>query len=182
MITIVKPDQAYSRNNLTVHCPCGRTLRAKIEQAGGEIQCWECHSKVPVPFPRSASDVIQALRRGWDDVFETGLFTMLIGVAAVLAITLTIPKLAVPLGIAELILVTFGYGDLMRRVGDTSTEDPGTAGPLRWLARGAGMTRSRNSRRRSRPIRKPPRRTSFLARCSPRKDNWRARSSNIARR
>ncbi|MDR3634113.1 MAG: hypothetical protein P4L84_09925 [Isosphaeraceae bacterium] len=141
MISIVKPDQACSRHNLTVQCPCGRTLRARIELAGSEIECWDCHCKVLVPFPRSASEVLRALRKGWDDVFETNLFPMLIGVAAVLTSMLAIPTLGVPLGIAGMVLVIIGYGVLIRRAedpeGDSSTEAPDGTSLLHWLARGA---------------------------------------------
>jgi hypothetical protein len=38
---------------LDVACPCGRTLRARREQAGSTIRCWSCGREVAVPRPRA---------------------------------------------------------------------------------------------------------------------------------
>lgn len=143
MTVIIKPPDSLSRQHLTVQCPCGRALRAKIELAGTEIPCWECHRKVLVPFPRSAGEVIHALRQGWDDVFETPLFRLLIGVAVVFTAVLAVPRWGVALGAVGFVLAAFGYGALIRRVGDAgvrgedrAAEADEPAGPRRWLARG----------------------------------------------
>lgn len=143
MITIVKPQTSLSRQNLTVQCACGRSLRAKVEQAGTEIACWECHRKVLVPVPRSAEEALRALRLGWNDVFETPLFAFLVGLAVVLTGLLAVPRAGVALGAAGFTLLAFGYGEIIRRVGESrDDEDDGAhtpddaAGPLRWLARG----------------------------------------------
>lgn len=143
MISIVKPDPSYSRHNLTVQCPCGRTLRAKVELAGTEIQCWDCHRKVPVPFPRSAIEGFRAFRKAWDDVFETVAFVLLVAAAAVITGLMAVPRAGVLLGTVAFVAVAFGYGMMMRRgdgaetVEEESPVEEETFGLQRWLACGA---------------------------------------------
>lgn len=135
MISIVKPDQSYSRQNLTVQCPCGRTLRAKVELAGAEIQCWDCHRKVLVPFPRSAVEAFRAFRKGWDDVFETATFALLVAAAVVVTGLLLVPRFGVLLGVAAFGVIALVYGMMMRRGdGPETAEEDETPSPQRWLA------------------------------------------------
>ena len=144
MITIVKPDQSYSRHNVTFQCPCGRSLRAKIEAAGTEIQCWDCHRMVYVPFPRSVDEAVRALRKAWDDVFESwGRFGLLVGMATVATALLLVPQFGGPLAISALVAAAFTHGALIRHAhaaelaGEArAVEDAERVSPLRWGARG----------------------------------------------
>src|SRR5580692_11568031 len=46
---------------VTVTCSCGRSLRAKFEQVGTEVRCWDCHKMVLVPNPHEGQRVAREL-------------------------------------------------------------------------------------------------------------------------
>ncbi len=78
-------------NFVMVPCRCGRVLRAKWDQVGSEIRCWDCHQTSKVVIP-------QARRRVLNQIFQS-MFYLVIGphtgdvglAAGLLAIALAVP-------------------------------------------------------------------------------------------
>src|SRR6516164_4831833 len=111
-MSIVEPDRHATRKFLTVHCPCGRDLRAPVAMAGQEISCWECHRMVHVPVPHSAERAYWTIRDGLQDVFEPRwLFVLLLGSAALIGV-LCVPEIGVPLSTGVLFVAALGYGEV----------------------------------------------------------------------
>jgi hypothetical protein len=116
-MSIVEPEHPTIRKFLTVHCPCGRDLRAPLAMAGHEISCWECHRMVPVPVPRSPERAYRVITEGVSEVFDLRWFAGLAVGAAVLAGVLCVSGLRNPLGVIVLFLGAVGYGELIRQCG-----------------------------------------------------------------
>jgi hypothetical protein len=119
-------ENASTKKFLVVSCVCGRSLRAKLEQAGGTVQCWECHRVVPVPFPRSAERVLRTLNRGLHDVLSMPYLAALALGAVVVSGALLLSGMGRLLPALLLVDVAIGYGVLIRRVG---LWGPGDVGP-----------------------------------------------------
>jgi hypothetical protein len=120
------------RHYLHPKCRCGRELRAKPEQAGSQIICWDCHAPVRVPIPAAPGGwVARLLRMGAMQLLEARTFTLLIIGATIVTSALALPQLGarggrlirwLPIsnpgiwlaGLA-LGLVMIGYGELLRR-------------------------------------------------------------------
>ena len=100
-------------NFIMVPCRCGRVLRAKWDQVGSEIRCWDCHqtSKVVVP---------KARRRVLNQIFQSMFYLVIgphtgdIGLAAgLLAIALAVPYLGLGLAAVLMICGAAVYGDII---------------------------------------------------------------------
>jgi hypothetical protein len=147
-MSIISQDRSMIpvRDYVNVKCPCGRALRAKLDQAGGTITCWSCHAAVNVPVPVAPGDwVARLLRMGARQILEARTFTLLAVGAALVTLSLSITHLGLPArllarvstpgiyfaGIA-MTLVMIGYGELLRR----GSQGDWTARPhVGWWAR-----------------------------------------------
>jgi hypothetical protein len=116
-MSIVEPDRHSTRKFLTVHCSCGRDLRAPVAMAGQEISCWECHRMVHVPVPHSAERAYWTIREGLQDVFEPRWLGVLVLGAAALVGVLCVPGIGVPLSLLVLFPAALAYGELIRQCG-----------------------------------------------------------------
>lgn len=100
---------------IMVRCPCGRTLRARWEQVGESIECWDCHTMVPVAITRERSRLLGMMARSVGDLLRgPGGSRILLGAAA-LTLTLLVPRLGLVL--AGLLMTAGGllYAELIRR-------------------------------------------------------------------
>jgi hypothetical protein len=134
------------RDHVNLKCRCGRMLRAKLDQAGSSITCWDCHAAVSVPIPVAPADwVVRLLRMGARQLLEARVFTLLAMGAVVVTLGLGITHVGLSprilsriptpgiwfAGIA-LSLVMIGYGELLRR----GSQGDWTSRPrVGWLAR-----------------------------------------------
>jgi hypothetical protein len=116
-MSIVEPDRPTTRKFLTVHCPCGRDLRAPTAMAGQEISCWECHRMVRVPIPRSPERAYRVIRDGVPEVFDPRWLLVVFLLAAVTTGVLCVPRIGVPLSLLALFLGGLAYGELIRQCG-----------------------------------------------------------------
>jgi hypothetical protein len=150
-----------SRHYLHPKCRCGRELRAKLEQAGSEIICWDCHAPVRVPIPAAPGGwVARLLKMGARQLIEARTCTLLVIGAAIVTSALTLPHLVAKEGPSirwlsalnpgiwlaglALGLVMIGYGELLRRgsEGDWTVRHAPRLGTRIWrgvVCLGAGM-------------------------------------------
>jgi hypothetical protein len=117
-MSIVDPERT-SRRFLTVVCPCGRNLRAPLEQAGQEISCWECHRSVRVPMPKCSPErCYQVITDGLPEVYEPRWLVALFVYTAVVTGVLIVPDTTgAVLATVVLGLGALGYGELIRQCG-----------------------------------------------------------------
>jgi hypothetical protein len=115
-MSILIQDRSTARHYVAITCRCGRSLRAKPEQVGGEITCWDCHAPVLVPIPVAPGNwVARLLRMGARQVLEGTTLTLIAIGALVVTLSLRIPVYGVWGAAAALSLVMAGYGELLRR-------------------------------------------------------------------
>ncbi len=131
-MSILAQDRPATRHHLNVKCRCGRGLRARPEQAGSRITCWDCRAEVKVPVPVAPGDwVARLLRMGARQVLEARTFTLiavgavlvtlamampaLIGTRAAGWLARVVPNAGVWVAALALALVMTGYGELLRR-------------------------------------------------------------------
>jgi hypothetical protein len=110
--------------HLRVLCPCGRTLRARQEQAGSLIRCWSCRNRLPVPYPRIGG----ALARGWLACLRATLANAIVGpmlVAALVATSmLLVPRVGIWLAAVALMAACGYLVVILRRRGlDAGVDD-----------------------------------------------------------
>jgi hypothetical protein len=104
------------RDHINVQCACGKTLRAKSDQIGTEIHCWNCKASVEVPVPKAPVGwVARVLRRGARDVLEARTFTLLVLGSFLVTAALLIPGNGCWTAAVALTFVGLGYGELVRR-------------------------------------------------------------------
>jgi hypothetical protein len=128
---MVQPER--SSTFVAIPCSCGKILRAKAEQIGTEVRCWNCHQMVPVPNPHQAQRVARELSDGALTVINgPGLNSVLVGTAVVTAL-LAIPSYGVWFSAIALTMGASAYGESIRRIGRGPTEepDPGLLSALR---------------------------------------------------
>jgi len=143
---MVNPRQ--SATFVPVTCRCGRSLRAKLDQVGTEIRCWDCHQMVVVPMPRERLHVASELGDGFFDVIRGPELVRLLIAAAVATAALMIPAAGISVAGVVLFLYALAYGHEIRRVsgsgegpwrGWKSLLDPGSVlGALLAAAMAAG--------------------------------------------
>jgi hypothetical protein len=101
---------------IPVQCSCGRSLRAKLEQVGTEIRCWDCHKSVTVSLPRDRQVIGRELTLGFRDVvLGPGLRYVLV-TALVLTAAFCIPWVGLIVGGLVLTVGAALYGEVIRRV------------------------------------------------------------------
>jgi hypothetical protein len=117
-MSIVDPERS-SRRFLTIVCPCGRNLRAPLEQAGQEISCWECHRSVRVPMPKCSPErAYQIITDGLPEVYELRwLFALFMYTAVVTGVLILPGAIGAILATVVLGLGALGYGELIRQCG-----------------------------------------------------------------
>src|SRR4051812_5689691 len=99
MMSVMTQDRPTAYRYVPVKCPCGRDLRARLEQAGSEITCWSCHASVPVPVPVAPGGwVARLLRMTARQILEARTFTLLATGAVLVTLGLAVTSLGVPLG------------------------------------------------------------------------------------
>ncbi|MDX2038508.1 MAG: hypothetical protein SFX72_17815 [Isosphaeraceae bacterium] len=110
-MSLVVRQRPLFRSHISVKCTCGRSLRAKLDQAGGEIKCWDCRAVVPVPIPREPGWVVRALRRGVREALQAQVFMGILAGACVAAAILMLPGfgLYVAGGVAAIGVAAYGY-------------------------------------------------------------------------
>ena len=159
-MSVMIQSRALVRRDLHVKCPCGRDLRARPEQAGGQITCWSCHASVPVPVPVVPGGwVARLLTVTAKQILEARLFTLLWVGGVLVTLALSITSLGVRLGPGvqawmpypgvwaaglAVALVMVGYGELLRRgsQGDWTTPAATAPWPRAWrgvICLGAGV-------------------------------------------
>lgn len=115
----------FAKHYLTVVCPCGRPLRAKVELAGSEISCWECHKRVSVPRERATTaETIGALRAGWNRVFSAEMVGVVLLAAVVVTGLMCVVNAGIPLALVAIVVIAVGYGELIRRDGFLGSSEP----------------------------------------------------------
>jgi hypothetical protein len=103
---------------IEVNCPCGRTLRARTDQAGTPIQCWDCKAEVVVPYPKApwlmgpmADVAFQALR--------SACMGLIAGGAALMTAVLLVPRAGLFLALGLVAVLVHVYGSQMRTLPQT---------------------------------------------------------------
>lgn len=74
-----------------VPCRCGRLLRAKYDQIGTEIQCWDCRQMVVVPCPKQPGQEGLAFARGCRVAAEQATVGRVILAASGVALAMLVP-------------------------------------------------------------------------------------------
>lgn len=109
---------------LTVTCTCGRSLRAKPEQVGTEVRCWDCHKMVPVHDPHEGQRVARELSDSAMVVMQgPGLNATLLAAAIVTAV-LAIPYWGAWVSVVAFMMGASVYGQIIRRVSRGPIGDP----------------------------------------------------------
>ena len=109
---------------VSVTCKCGRALRAKVEQVGTEVRCWDCHQMVPVPIPRQGQEVARELSEGALVMIKGPGTNSLVAAAALVTAVLSIPVIGVWCSVLVLTLGASAYGEIVRRVGRGHRDGP----------------------------------------------------------
>ena len=74
-----------------VPCRCGKLLRAKVDQIGAEIQCWDCHQMVVVPCPNVPGQDDLAFRVGLESAFRWPTFGRVAAGTVAVTLALLVP-------------------------------------------------------------------------------------------
>ena len=99
-------------------CVCGRTLRARWEQVGAEIRCWDCQQAVKVHAPRSRRRLVGRLVGSAASVFGSQGTDALGRAAAILTASLAVPYVGLALAVALLAIGAAAFDDLVRAVAE----------------------------------------------------------------
>lgn len=76
---------------IEVHCQCGKTLRAREEQAGGTVRCWSCHTDVTVPRRGLQKKLLRDSIRGARAVWAAETLLLIVAWGIGMALALSIP-------------------------------------------------------------------------------------------
>ncbi|MFO0952678.1 MAG: response regulator [Isosphaeraceae bacterium] len=140
------------------NCRCGRTLRARDDQAGTRIRCWSCGSDVLVRFPRVGGRLARALAEAVPQSLRSSSVLWAVCGALLISGALLVPVAGPWLALALGVVAAWRYGASIEecgerawgpppplRVRDTtaapppavepepSTAEPPTAASPRWL-------------------------------------------------
>src|SRR4051812_15473456 len=108
---------------IQVPCICGRSLRAKPDQVGTDIRCWDCQRLVTVAVPRAKQKVARELSDGLLGVIQgPGMRTVLVA-AAIVTPAFCIPKYGVVLAGVVLAFGAAFYGEVIRRVSRVAEDE-----------------------------------------------------------
>jgi hypothetical protein len=103
---------------IDVSCPCGRTLRARVEQGGATIHCWDCGRTVPVPHQRLGKGrLARTFRDAAGRAVRPSAVLPLVGGAALLTAVLLVPRAGPWLALGVLAAAAWGYEGLIARTG-----------------------------------------------------------------
>jgi hypothetical protein len=104
------------RNHINIQCNCGKTLRAKADQIGTAIHCWNCKAAVWIPAPKAPVGwVARVLTQGVQDALEARTFTLLVLGSFLVTAALLIPGNGCSTAAVALTFIGLGYGELVRR-------------------------------------------------------------------
>lgn len=118
---------------IMVPCQCGRMLRAKHDQLGLEIVCWDCRAAQIVESPRARVRFLSGLARSVYDLFDQeAMGRIAVGSTALIA-ALAIPYAGVGLAGLLLVLGAAIYGEVVLAPG---VLDQGWPDRLRQVGRG----------------------------------------------
>ena len=99
-------------------CPCGRTLRAREDQIGATVRCWDCGGEVPVSPPAERSYIGEPMFRALRDSVRAPAVGLAAAGAGVLTLALFVPGAGGWVALAAAAsLVAWWYGGLVRRAG-----------------------------------------------------------------
>ncbi len=99
---------------IMVPCRCGRVLRAKWDQVGSEIRCWDCHQAVTVAIPRARRRILGQMAHAVFSMFHGPGTGNIVLAAGLLTVALMIPY--VGLGLAAILMIcgAAAYGDVIQ--------------------------------------------------------------------
>ena len=103
---------------IMVSCVCGRTLRARWEQVGAEIRCWDCQQAVKVHAPRFRRRLAGRLVGSIARVFGSQGTDALGRGAAILTVGLAVPYIGLAVAVGLLAVGAAAYEDLVRAVAE----------------------------------------------------------------
>jgi len=109
---------------VSVACPCGRELRAKFNQVGTEICCWDCHQMVSVPEPGLNQKVARELSGGALVVIKGPGLISLIAASAITTAILAVPIAGTWCSVIALTLAASVYGEIIHRVSRGASGEP----------------------------------------------------------
>ena len=107
--------QSRGSNFVAVTCRCGRSLRAKPEQIGTEIRCWDCHQPLLVPMPRGRLHVGRELGDGFAVATRGRSLAGIVAGSVVVTSGLLIPGMGLAVGGVLFLLMATAYGPLIGR-------------------------------------------------------------------
>ncbi len=113
---------------VSVKCRCGRSLRARPEQFGGEVRCWDCKNAVAVPMPKMGIRLRYGFVKSFQDIFLLRPSLFLIGLALLLTACMALPLTGPGVVFGMIALLGAGYGDIVRRVSASESIAPALGG------------------------------------------------------
>lgn len=115
-------------SHVSVKCRCGRSLRARPDQFGGEIRCWDCKNPVPVPMPRMGIRLRYGFIKSLQDLFLLRPLLFLVGLSLLLTAGMALAPSGPGVVFGLIALLAAGYGEIIRRVSATELEAPALSG------------------------------------------------------
>src|SRR5262245_25102174 len=113
---------------IEVKCPCGRSLRARPDQAGTAIPCWECKAEVPVPYPDHHGLEIPLAAVASEALRSPSIPAIAVG-AALITAALLVPHAGLVLALGLAVASVRYYREQVRAAADETS--PGAATPVR---------------------------------------------------
>jgi hypothetical protein len=101
--------------HLRLRCRCGRALRVAEDRAGTMIRCWDCRTTIEAPRPDVRARLADEMREELVALTRPPRLIPLLGMALVLAATLTIPRVGPALAAALVIGAVIWARALLRR-------------------------------------------------------------------
>src|SRR4051812_27017296 len=90
--------EAKNTSFIPVTCTCGRALRAKSDQVGTEIRCWDCQRMVPVAVPRDRQEISRDISHGFLGVIRGPGLRYVLAASLILTAALCIPWVGLIVG------------------------------------------------------------------------------------
>lgn len=120
----------HSAGFIMVPCKCGRILRAKQEQLGSEIVCWDCRAAQVVAIPRARVRFLSVLIRAVLDLLDQEALARFLGVVGLFVLALSVPYAGIALAGVLLTLGAAAFGEMVAASGD-----PEADADLEWADR-----------------------------------------------
>jgi CheY-like chemotaxis protein len=99
------------------NCRCGRTLRARVDQAGTAIRCWSCGGNVTVPHPRVTGRLAWALAESVPRSLSLPTVVAVLAVAVLISAALVVPVAGLWLALGVCVAAAWWYGRSIRESG-----------------------------------------------------------------